>query len=46
MNNRQVVEVGIFKDIFSDPPIATGKPEELIIEKIEKTATKETLLVA
>lgn len=42
MNNRQAIEVSTFRDIFSDPPMATGEPDER--ENAEKTAPNEAPL--
>ena len=42
MNNRQAVEVGTFKDILSDPPMATNETDEG--ENAEKTAPNEVPL--
>lgn len=44
MNSRQAVEVGTFRNILSNPPMATGEPKEPERENIGKNAPQEALL--
>lgn len=41
MSNRQVVEVGIFKDILSNSIMAPNEPDGSVRDNVEKSRLKE-----